>query len=108
MSGAYVYTPVERASRRLGFLLLFVIGVVLMVGLFYVKTRAQAAKDRVAQLERQIEREQAAIDVLRAERALLTNPARLAELSDDRLGLTAISTEQTITLKDLLEGEGAQ
>lgn len=103
MSGAYVYTPVERTSRRLGMVLLFLIGGALMVALYYVKMRSQSARADVAGLERQIRLEEAAIDVLIAERAVLANPARLADLSEDRLGLAPITVAQTQSLSAVLE-----
>ena len=99
MTESFVCTPMERASRRLGLFLLLVIGVLLTVALFYVKTGAKEAKADVMRLERQIEAERAAIAVLEAERAVLTNPARLRELSHDRLDLEVIeiaATQQSV------------
>ena len=95
MSGAYVYTPEARASRRLGLFLLVLIGVLLTVALFYVKTGAKEARTEVKRLERQIAVEEAALDVLRAERAVLASPARLRALSEDTLGLAPIRVEDT-------------
>ena len=95
MSAAYVYTPMQRASRRLGLFLLIVIGVLLTVALFYVKTGAKEARADVRRLERRIASEQAAIDVLRAERAVLANPDRLRALSSERLGLAPIREADT-------------
>ena len=107
MSGAYVYTPLERASRRLGLLLLFVIGLILMIGLYYVKTRAQSAQNSVARLERAIAAEQVAIDVLLAEHALLSRPHRLATLAESRLGLEPIAVKQTETFTTLNDDRAA-
>ncbi|MGB3454961.1 MAG: hypothetical protein WBG08_13775 [Litorimonas sp.] len=102
MSGApYVYTPVERASRRLGLFLLIVLGLSLTMGLFFVKSRAQDARAEVASLEARIAEHEAAIAVLVAERAVLANPDRLRRLSQDRLGLTPISTDTVSTLPEL-------
>ena len=95
MTGGYVYTPVETASRRLGLFLLIVIGVLLTVALFYVKTGAKEARAEVRRLERQIKIERAAVDVLRAERAVLASPDRLRALSADQLQLAPIREEDT-------------
>lgn len=104
MSG-YVYTPMQRASRRLGLFLLVVLGVLLTVVLFYVKTGAKEARAEVQRLERQIAQERAAIDVLRAERAVLASPERLRALSRERLGLEPIKVEDTRA--SVPAGEGA-
>ncbi|MGB6229360.1 MAG: cell division protein FtsL [Litorimonas sp.] len=101
MSGAYVYTPTERASRRLGLLLMIMLGVALTVVLFSVKTRAQEAQAEVARLEAEIERQQVALSVLSAERAVLANPERLRQLSRDQLDLAPITTSTTSTLDGL-------
>ena len=62
-----VYVPSHiRAARRMSAFILFVIGVSLMVGLYYVKTRAQSARKDVVRLERLIAEEEAALQVLRA------------------------------------------
>ena len=95
MTQGYVFTPVERASRRLGLFLLIVIGVLLTVALFYVKTGAKEARAEMVALERQISAERTAIAVLEAEKAVLTNPVRLRELSTERLGLAPIEVEAT-------------
>lgn len=102
MSGApYVYTPVERTSRRLGLFLLIVIGLGLTMTLFFVKTRAQDARDEVVRLEAQIEDHELAISVLSAEVAVLSNPQRLRELSRDQLALAPVTTDATSTLREL-------
>jgi cell division protein FtsL len=102
MSAApYVYTPVERTSRRLGLFLLIVLGLALTMMLFFVKTRAQDAREEVARLEAQIEEHELAITVLTAEQAVLTNPERLRQLSSDSLALTPVTTDATMTLADL-------
>lgn len=95
ITGSYVYTPEARASRRLGLFLLIMLGVLLTVGLFYVKTRAQEARADVRRLERSIAAQQAAIDVLQAERAVLSAPDRLRALSSDQLGLEPIRVADT-------------
>ncbi|MEM7729361.1 MAG: hypothetical protein AAF311_08805 [Pseudomonadota bacterium] len=107
MSGAsYVYTPVERASRRLGVLLLVVLGLTLTMMLFFVKTRAQDARAEVARLEASIAAHEAAIAVLLAERAVMTKPDRLRRLSTERLGLETIEVGSVTTVSDLVQADG--
>jgi cell division protein FtsL len=102
MSGApYVYTPIERTSRRLGLFLLIIIGLTLTMALFFVKTNAQDARETVAQLEAQIEEHESAIAVLLAERAVLRNPDRLRRLSTENLSLQPIEVERVSTLSEL-------
>lgn len=104
MSGApYVYTPIERTSRRLGLFLLIVLGLCLTMMLFFVKTRAQDARDEVVRLEAEIEEHELAISVLSAEAAVLSNPERLRQLSRDRLALAPVTTDATTTLIELEE-----
>lgn len=90
----YAHDP--SASKRLTGFVLFLIGVALTISLFYIKTRAQTAKQGVAALERSIEREQAAIAVLEAELAYRQSPARIAELAEIHLGQEAIKTNSTV------------
>jgi cell division protein FtsL len=104
MSGApYVYTPVERTSRRLGLFLLIVLGLGLTMMLFFVKTQAQDAREDVARLEAQIEAHETAISVLSAEAAVLSNPERLRQLSRDKLMLAPVTTNATKTVTELEE-----
>lgn len=98
---SFVYTPIERTSRRLGVFLLIVLGLILTMTLFFVKTQAKEAKADVARLEAGISDHETAIAVLTAEEAVLSNPHRLRALSEGRLSLEPVSTEQTTTLVDL-------
>jgi cell division protein FtsL len=100
----YVYTPIEQTSRRLGLFLLIVLGLVMTKVLFFVKTRAQDAREEVARLEAQIDEHEIAISVLSAEAAVLSNPERLRELSQAALDLAPVTTDATATLADV---EGA-
>jgi cell division protein FtsL len=95
----YAHDP--SASKHLTGFILFVIGVSLTIGLFYVKTRAQSAQKQVENIELAIEKEVAAIAVLRAEIAYRQSPARLATLSEEQLGLEPIKTEATIAVEDI-------
>ena len=90
-----------QTARRMSALILFMIGVVLMVVLFYVKTRAQSARLEVVSLERQISDQEAQLKVLDAEIAFLENPARLRELSVSQLGLEPITVKNVIRESDI-------
>jgi len=91
------------ASKKLSAFILFVIGVALTIGLFYIKTRAQTVKDDVVRLERAIATEERAISVLEAELAFRESPERLAGLAEKKLGFEPISTKTTLTVEDLAE-----
>lgn len=96
------YYPGQRqASRALTYLILFVIGIGLTVGLYYVKTRAQSAKKEAARLERSYASEKAALNVLKAELAYLTGPERTGELARAELGLVPVKTKQVIPLNEI-------
>ena len=84
------------ASRRLTGFLLFVLGVGLTVGLYYVTMRARTARDDVQALERRIADERAAIRVLRAEIAYLESPARLERLAATQLALAPIHPDRIV------------
>ena len=104
MSAApYVYTPVERASRRLGLFLLIVLGLTLTMALFFVKSQAQDARDQVRRLEALIEEHEEAIEVLIAEQAVLRNPERLRRLGEEKLDLVPLSTDSVTTVENLSE-----
>jgi len=98
-----VYIPSHiRAARRMTAFILFVIGVSLTVGLYYVKTRAQSAKKEVRRLEHLITQEEASLRVLKAEIAYLENPSRLKELSSQQLGLEPIRVDNVISADEVI------
>lgn len=97
-----VYVPNHlRAARRMTAFILFLIGVSLTVGLYYVKTRAQSAKKEVRRLERLIDQEEASLRVLTAEIAYLENPARLKDLTETHLDLEPTDNENVISVSDI-------
>lgn len=100
MSGVYIPSHIRAARRMTGFLL-FLIGVALTVGLYYVKTRAQTARKHAVKIERQIAQEEASLRVLRAEIAYLENPERLKTLSEAHLGLQPIAVKDVLELTDI-------
>lgn len=91
------YVGPSRASRRMSWFLLFLVGVALTVTLYFVKTHAQSAKRDVRVLSQAIAAEDAAIRVLRAELAYLENPMRLSDLNQTHLKLTPIRPDQEHT-----------
>lgn len=78
------------------------IGAVAMgYGVYQMKYKVQTLKERAATLEAEIGREKAAIEVLRAEWAYLTRPARLERLADEHLDLAPMAPEQVVPLAEL-------
>ncbi len=82
---------------------LFLVGVILTICLYFVKMRAQTAKAEAAQLEQIVRSEEIAIKVLKAELAHLESPSRLSELSSKKLELSPIQASQMIIAKDIVE-----
>ena len=99
MSGSY--SGSVRASQRMSWFLLFLIGVALTVTLYFVKTHAQSAKRDVRELTKSIAAEAAAVRVLRAELAYLKNPARLSDLNEAYLNLGPVMPEQELVSDDI-------
>ena len=96
----YHYDNARVVRRLLGFILI-VVGVILMTVLYYVKIRAQSAKVERAGLAVQIEREEVALNVLRAEIAHLESPERLNNLASEHLGLVPTSIENVIQSREI-------
>jgi cell division protein FtsL len=97
------YVAQRQSSRNVAAFVLFLIGIVLTVGLYYVKTKAQSAKADVARLEQLVLTEKAAINVLEAELAHLESPARLSALAKAQLGLEPIGTDHLGSVENLDE-----
>ena len=76
MSEVYIPNNIHIARRMTGIFML-IIGVALIIALYYVKTRSQTANQEVLRLERLVLKEESAIRVLQAEIAFLENPDRL-------------------------------
>jgi cell division protein FtsL len=71
---------------------------------FKVKNDSERAHERVAELERQIEREREAVDLLRADWSLLTSPDRLQALVErhrEELGLETARPEQFVDIEEV-------
>lgn len=88
-------------ARRITWFILLLIGVSLMIALYYIKTRAQTARQSASKLHYEIALEEAAIGVLRAEIAHLEDPARLQGLASEYLGLAPTETSQMIEAVDI-------
>ncbi len=95
------YQTQADVTRRVTAFIFLLVGLFLMIGLYYVKTRAQTARKTASKLHYAITLEEAAISVLRAEIAHLENPERLQVLSETHLGLAPTTTEQMISQGDI-------
>lgn len=95
------YPGQAKTSRHIAYTLMFIIGIGLTVGLYYVKTRAQSAKVEAARLERLIGAEQVALNVLKAEIAYLESPERVSALAQSELGLVPIGSDHIMEVKDI-------
>ena len=97
------YPGYGEKSGRAAIFVLFLIGVVLTVGLYFVKTRAQTAKTDAAHLQRQVSHQQSAVKVLEAELAHLESPNRLAVMAQAELGLMPIKAENILSVDEISE-----
>ena len=91
----------DNSTRYALVFVLFLIGVLLTVALYYIKTRAQSAQSEAQRLSYQISQEQEAVNVLLAEIAHLESPDRIRELAEAELGLTPIEVEQFLSANNL-------
>lgn len=97
------YPGQRRGAQTITAFILFLVGIGLTIGLYYVKTRAQTAKQEVARMERLIAAEKVALNVLKAEIAHLESPARVSALAEGELGLVPVRTEQVIDVKEIAQ-----
>ncbi len=74
---------------------------VLVVGLYLIKTFAGGERADIARTELQIEGEQRRIRLLHAEVAYLEQPERIQKLSEQYLGLQPASGKQDADLRNL-------
>lgn len=72
----------------------FVLAVALAIGLYRMKTEADAARARVIELEQQVATAKAELKTLAAEVAVLESPARVEAMAKQRLGLTPATPAQ--------------
>lgn len=71
------------------------------IGLFFVKHEVKEQEARLSELNREIERNQEAIHVLKAEWSYLNDPARLRALSEKFLSMKVVGPAQIATLDNL-------
>lgn len=101
MNEVYIPNNINIARRMTGIIML-IIGVALIIALYYVKIRSQTANQEVRRLERLVVEEENAIRVLQAEIAFLENPDRLRNLSNIYLSLQPISAENIISIDEIV------
>lgn len=101
MNEVYIPNNMNIARRMTGIIML-IIGVALIIALYYVKIRSQTANQEVRRLERLVVEEENAIRVLQAEIAFLENPDRLRNLSNIYLSLQPISAENIISIDEIV------
>lgn len=101
MNEVYIPNNINIARRMTGIIML-IIGVALIIALYYVKIRSQTANQEVRRLERLVVEEKNAIRVLQAEIAFLENPDRLRNLSNIYLSLQPISAENIISIDEIV------
>lgn len=101
MNEVYIPNNMNIARRMTGIIML-IIGVALIIALYYVKIRSQTANQEVRRLERLVVEEKNAIRVLQAEIAFLENPDRLSNLSNIYLSLQPISAKNIISIDEIV------
>lgn len=80
---------------------LFLLGVVLSLGLYFVKTWVQTAKSETATLEVELLSEREVVSTLRSELSHLESPARINKLTAEQFVLGVTRVEQIIELDDI-------
>jgi cell division protein FtsL len=78
-----------------------VLALMLAIGLYRMKTEADAARARVGLLEGEVAAAQAELKILSAEVAVLESPERVEKLAKDKLGLTPATPGQVKPQSDL-------
>lgn len=87
-----------RLMRTLIKLALPLFALLLLAGIYVIKVETWQLKREAKTLERQIETEQRAIILLRAEWAFLTRPERIEKLAREHLKMRPARPEQIIVL----------
>ena len=86
---------------RVGPLLWLALIALASVGTFQLKYRVQAQEQELTKLDRQIQHDRDAIQVLHAEWAHLNDPARLSDLARRHLDLAPVAGVQIVTFDAL-------
>lgn len=71
------------------------------IGLFFVKHEVKEQESRLSELNQEIQTNQEAIHVLRAEWSFLNDPSRLKQLSEKYLEMKVMGPAQVTTLQAL-------
>jgi cell division protein FtsL len=79
--------------------------VISAVYVYSVKYKTILWSEKIVATRQAVEREQDAINVLRAEYALLTRPERLEALADKDLGMQPLALSQIVKASDLPEAQ---
>ena len=79
--------------------------VISAVYVYSVKYKTILWSEKIVETRHAVEREQDAINVLRAEYALLTRPERLEALADKDLGMQPLALNQIVNASDLPEAQ---
>ena len=74
------------------------LALLIVIGLFHVKFQVQALEDELVRVNRQIDGEQQAIHVLKAEWSYVNQPQRLQGLSQRFLDLQPLTPRQIVNL----------
>ncbi len=86
--------------NRIGWAFLMLVGLALIVVLFFIKTRALEARAEVRQLQRVLDASQASVKMLEVEIAHLESPARIRQLSESYLDLHPVDAERVLTMDE--------
>ncbi|MBR9971125.1 cell division protein FtsL [Magnetospirillum sulfuroxidans] len=71
------------------------------IGLFFVKHQVKEQESRLSELNQEIQTNQEAIHVLKAEWSFLNDPSRLKQLSEKYLDMKVMGPSQVTTLQAL-------
>ena len=77
-------------------LLLPLLALALLAGLYVIKVETWQLGREARRLERQINREQREIDILRAEKAYLSRPERIERLARQQLNMRPVAPRQIV------------
>jgi hypothetical protein len=75
--------------------------VVFALALYWAKAEAQAAREMVVSLQKEVDAEHRAVAILEAEAAYIERPDRLEAAARDHLGLVPLVAAKTASLSEL-------